>query len=96
MKRGDEDSILFKRLCARFPRIIASFVFPDGSAIKPAAEIYAPMEEPLFPAAKGIRIERGFGRPADHYSTGLRRLRAVMSNRIRPEILMSGYGVRAA
>jgi hypothetical protein len=48
MKRGGEDSILFKRLCARFPRIVASFVFPDGSAIKPAAEIYAPMEEMLF------------------------------------------------
>jgi len=45
MKRGGEDSILFKRLCARFPRIAASFVLPDGNAIKLAAEIYAPMEE---------------------------------------------------
>ena len=25
----------------------------------------------VIPAAKGIRIERGFGRPTDHYSTGL-------------------------
>jgi len=41
---GGEDSILFKRLCARFPRIVASFVFPDGNAIEPAAEMYAPVD----------------------------------------------------
>jgi hypothetical protein len=41
---GGEDSILFKRLCARFPRIVASFVFADGNAIEPAAEMYAPVD----------------------------------------------------
>jgi hypothetical protein len=59
MKRGGEDSILFKRLCARFPRIVASFVFPDGNAIKPAAEIYAPMEETLFQPPKVSGLSAG-------------------------------------
>jgi hypothetical protein len=59
MKRGGEDSILFKRLCARFPRIVASFVFPDGNAIKPAAEIYAPMEETLFQPPKVSGLNAG-------------------------------------
>ena len=71
MKRGGEDCILFKRLCVRFPRIVASFVFSDGNAIKPAAEIYAPMEETLFQPPKVSGLSAGSDDQLDHYSTGL-------------------------
>jgi len=59
MKRGGEDCILFKRLCVRFPRFVASFVFPHGNAIKLAAEIYAPMEETLFQPPKVSGLSAG-------------------------------------
>jgi hypothetical protein len=38
---------------------VASFVFPDGNAIKPAVEIYAP-EETLFQPPKGSGLSAGW------------------------------------
>jgi hypothetical protein len=63
MKRGGEDSTLFKRLLRRFPRIVASFVFPDGERDQAYSRDIRSNGRNVIPAAKGIRIERGFGRP---------------------------------
>jgi hypothetical protein len=59
MKRGGEDSTLFKRLLRRFPRIVASFVFPDGERDQAYSRDIRSNGRNVIPAAKGIRIERG-------------------------------------
>lgn len=97
MKRGGEDSTPLRPIPTNCRQLRLSGWERDQACSR---DIHSNGRN-VIPAAKGIRIERGFGRPTDHYSTGLRRLRAVMlkshsarnlDERLRSQACVSGVG----